>query len=98
MRCALRHIIFCGLPDSTLLFYIISQTARIFEKSYWIWNACFDFIYKFYVKHFSLQEELSEIDKKMYIRSHVKYPLFLSDFKETWNFSTDFRKILKDQI
>ena len=26
-------------------------------------------------------------DKKMYIGLHVKYPLFLSDFNETWNFA-----------
>jgi len=29
---------------------------------------------------------------------HVKYPLFLSDYNETWICSTDFRKILKYQI
>jgi hypothetical protein len=33
----------------------------------------------------------------MYIGLHVKYALFLSDFKETWNFSTVFRNIFKYQ-
>jgi hypothetical protein len=31
-------------------------------------------------------------------RSSVKYPLFLSDFNETWTFPTDFRQIHKCQI
>jgi len=35
---------------------------------------------------------------KMYNGLHVKYSLFLSDFKYTWTFSTDFRKILRYQI
>jgi len=41
---------------------------------------------------------MSTIRSKMFIGLHVKYPLFLSDFKENLIFSTDFQKILKYQI
>jgi hypothetical protein len=40
------------------------------------------------------KKKMSEICSKIYICVHVKYPLFLSDFSDTWTFSIDFRKIL----
>jgi hypothetical protein len=51
----------------------------------------FDFLYNFYLKHFSFWEEFSEILSQTWKRPHRKYPLFLSGFTETWIFSTDFR-------
>jgi hypothetical protein len=40
----------------------------------------------------------TERDVTMYTGFHVKYLLFLSDFNETWTFSTDFRDMLNYQI
>ena len=38
------------------------------------------------------KKKLSEIWSKIYIGLHVNHPLFLSDFNETWIFSTDLKK------
>ena len=46
-------------------------------------KMCFDFHYKFRLKHFSLQEELSDVGSKMCVGLEVKYPLLLSDFNKT---------------
>jgi hypothetical protein len=59
---------------------------------------CLDFLYNLCLKHFSFQEELSEIWAKPFIGLRVKYPLFLSEFTETWTFTTHFQKIVKYQI
>jgi hypothetical protein len=52
----------------------------------------FCFLYSFCLKHFLTLRTISR-DVVINVKSlHAKYPLFLSDFNETWIFSTDFRK------
>jgi hypothetical protein len=105
--CSLRysacnaHEPYCYLWPGQLykiLQYLINGTIIEKSKSYWKWNVCSDFLYNVCLKQFSFCEELSEIWSKMHIGVRVKYLLFLSDFNETWIFSTDFRKVLKYQV
>jgi hypothetical protein len=38
----------------------------------------------YYISHY--KNNWADMIKKIYIGLHVKYPLFLSDFNETWIF------------
>jgi hypothetical protein len=49
-------------------------------------------------KRFYSKMNWAKYDQKMFIGLHVKYPLFLLDFNEARNISTDFRKIFKYKI
>jgi len=58
---------------------------------------CFDFLYEFRPKHFSLSEVFSEIFCYMHIGFHINYPLFLSYFIKLESSGQSF-EILKYQI
>jgi hypothetical protein len=59
------RIVICSLSGSTIFFSSYLVNGTIFEeKSYWTQNVCFDFLCNFCLKHFSFQEELSELLSK----------------------------------
>jgi hypothetical protein len=66
-----------------LYLYPINDTKIFEKKKVTEHKMCFDFLYKFCLKHFSFEEEMSEILLKVYIDLDVKLPLFFSDFNET---------------
>jgi hypothetical protein len=75
------------------------KNGAIFGKKLLLIECVFWFSLQRLSKHFSFYEEFSEFSSKMWKRLHVKCPLFLSDFNETWIFSKDFRKkALKYQV
>ena len=76
------HIVICGLSGYTI-FSILSHKQQVFRKQVIEYKMCFDFLYNFCLKHFSFQEELSEIQLKIHIDVHVNYAIFLSGVTET---------------
>ena len=96
---SMRHIVICGLPHTTIFFHIISQTTRFLEKKLLNTECEFWFsIQLLSVTFLNLRNFEQDIIINMCIGLHVKYPLFLSDYNESWIFSTDFWKIMKYQI
>ena len=93
----MHHVVICGLPCSAVSFHLSSMAW--FRKTVFLTrNVCFDFLYKFCLKHFLFYEQMSEIWLSVHIGLHVKCPLLLSDFNETWIFSRDFRRLFKHKI
>jgi hypothetical protein len=76
--------------------YLINGT--IFGKKLLTTKCVFWFYLQYLCVTFLILRRNERDMIKIYIGLHVKYPLFLSDFKETWIFIADFLNILKCQI
>jgi hypothetical protein len=76
--------------------YLIN--CAIIEKMLLNIKCVFSFFKQLLSKIFLIIKEFSEISSQMSKRLHVKYPLFLSDFNETWISSIDFWRKLKYQV
>jgi len=75
---AVRHIVICGMPGSTIFFlhYFIKGTISNNKKIVTEHKICCGFLYNFYLKNLILKKIERDIIK-IYIGLHVKYSLFL---------------------
>ena len=87
-----RYLVNCAIfggKNLSNIKYVFWFSLQVLSKHFPFWDES---------KHFPFWNEFSKISSKMSKRLHVKYTLFLSDFNETWIFSTDFRKKLKYHV
>ena len=80
----IRHIV-CGPSGSTIFFNIMN--GMIFGKKF-TEHKISVFIFP---THFIWNISHSKMNSERYYHKYEKYPLFLSDFNETWIFLRDFR-------
>jgi hypothetical protein len=83
------YIVICGLSVSTSFYHIISNGTVFgitFRVSLQLGPVTFFIIRR--IKR----------DTIIDVGLHVRYPLFMSGFTETWDFSKDFLKIHENQI
>jgi hypothetical protein len=85
----MRHIVICGLSGCTIFFPIIPWKAR-FSGKVIEHKMCDLFLSQLLSETFLIIHEFSKILWSVYIV--LKYPLFLSDFNETWIFWINLRK------
>jgi hypothetical protein len=89
----MRHVVTSVVATrSPLYFSTLSNKRCDLRERIIAHEMCFDFLYKFYIKHFSFKDKFNEIWSRMSKRLHIKYPLFLSNFSETWAFLGRFFK------
>jgi hypothetical protein len=93
---AAYYIVIC-VPSRSTIFFILSNKQRSFQKEKKLLNIQCVLIFSVTgLKHLTLRRIEPDMIK-MYIGLHVKYPLCVSGFNETY-FWTDFRKIFKYKI
>jgi hypothetical protein len=95
----LYYTVSCDLCGSTILLHVIVQMARFPEKRFTEHKMC---VLWFSLQHLSkIFLTLRRIQRDNIIKKHwssCKYQLFLSDFNETWIFSSDLRKLFRYKI
>jgi hypothetical protein len=105
--CSLRHqackahasyyIAICGLPANAICSHIFSQMVKFFGGGGGaLLNIKHILIFSTFLSEtFLIPRRIQRDTIKIYIGLHVKYPLFLSWFNETWLFSTFLKKYTK---
>ena len=76
----MRRFILSSVTSLALPYFSINGT--IFRKKFIELKVCFSSL-QLLSEAFLILRRISNILSQMYVRLHVKYPLFLSDFNET---------------
>jgi hypothetical protein len=84
--------LYCLVWPLQLFIYRSHKWHNFLKNSYWTQNVCCEFVW-----NFSVSEKNSvTYCHKVFIYLHIKYPSFLSDFKETCLSSTDLHVIFHE--
>ena len=90
----MRIIVFCGLPDSTIFFFTLSHKRHDIRRKELLNTQCVSICSTYFVWNIShSRKNRARYDQNCKL---VKYPLFLSNINETWNFQIDVDK--KNQL